>query len=346
MSDGWAIAILVLLLAGNAFFVGAEFALISAKRATIEPLAAAGNRRARVTLKAIADVSTMMAGAQLGITACSLGIGAIGEPAVAHLIEPGMEALGIPEAWVHPIAFIIAMTIVVGLHMVLGEMVPKNIAIAGPDRSALVLGPALLAVVTALRPIISLLNGSANLVLRAFGVNPSDEVASTYNREQVANLIQESQRGGMLEDEEADLLGGALELGERTAADVLIPDQALRCLPGSATCADVERAVADTGYSRFPLVDEDAVPISYVHVKDVLRDPYEDAATPIPPGAKRVLPDVDSDASLERVVRRLQSAGAHLGRVVEGGAVLGVIALEDALEEFIGEISDTAHRAP
>lgn len=149
MSDLAASWIAVLLLAGNAFFVGAEFALISARRTQIEPRAEAGTKSARLTLRGMENVSLMMAGAQLAITMCSLGLGATGEPAVAHLIEPLFEADGMPDALLHPVAFAIALAIVVTLHMVLGEMVPKNIAIAGPERSALVLGPPHYAIVRA-----------------------------------------------------------------------------------------------------------------------------------------------------------------------------------------------------
>lgn len=344
MNDTLGIAILVLLLVGNAFFVGAEFALISARRAMIEPRAAAGNRRARITLRAMEDVSLMMAGAQLGITACSLGIGAIGEPAVAHLIEPFMADLGLPEAMVHPVAFVIALSFVVVLHMVLGEMVPKNIAIAGPERSALLLGPLLVGIVISLRPVIALMNASANAILRLVGIAPADEVASAYTREQVANLIEESQREGMLDAEEAGLLEGALELVDTTASDVIIPAPDLRTLPIAASCADVETAVIETGYSRLPLLDDAGVPVAYVHVKDVLQTDNPAADQPVPTVLQRPLPDIESDASLQEVVRELQSHGAHLGRVMEGGAVLGIIALEDALEEFIGEVSDAAHR--
>src|SRR5690606_21592005 len=197
MSDYTALILAVVLLAANAFFVGAEFALISARRSQIEPRAAAGSRVARTTLRAMEQVSLVMAGAQLGITICSLGLGAVGEPAVAHLIQPGLDALGVPEGLVHPIAFVIAMTIVVYLHVVLGEMVPKNIAIAGPERSALVLGPPMMVVVSVLRPLILLINACANAILRLMRIEPKDEVSSTYTREQVAALVEESRGEGL-----------------------------------------------------------------------------------------------------------------------------------------------------
>ena len=170
MSDATAIAVAVVLLGANAFFVGAEFALISARRATIEPRAAAGSRRARTTLAAMENVSLMMAGAQLGITICSLGLGAIGEPAVAHLIEAPFASAGVPGALLHPIAFTIALAIVVFAHVVIGEMVPKNIALAGPDRAALLLAPPLAFIVRVLKPVIAVLNAVANLSLRAVKV--------------------------------------------------------------------------------------------------------------------------------------------------------------------------------
>lgn len=345
MSDWTAVVVSVLLLAGNAFFVGAEFALISARRSRIEPLVAEGRMGARTTLKAMERVTLMMAGAQLGITVCSLGLGALGEPAVAHLIEPGFERLGLPEQLVHPVAFAIALSLVVYLHMVLGEMVPKNIAIAGPERSALVLGPLLYGVVTVLKPLILLLNGIANVLLRLVRIQPADEVASVFTREQVATMIGESSREGLLDDEEFDLLEGALDLHDRTAADIMVPRDEVRSVPGDARPADVHLAAVETGFSRFPLLDPTGEPVSYVHVKDVLpRKGEPPAAGPVPSVSRRHLPDVPSDAPVERVVAMLRAAGAHLGRVVEGDRVLGIVALEDALEELIGEVKDPAHR--
>ncbi|HEY0359529.1 MAG TPA: CNNM domain-containing protein, partial [Mycobacteriales bacterium] len=208
MSDVQAVLLAVVLLGLNAFFVGAEFALITARRTQIEPRAVAGSRAARTTLRAMENVSMMMAGAQLGITVCSLGLGAVGEPALAHLVEPLFARFGVPDGLLHPAAFVLAMTIVVFLHVVLGEMVPKNIAIAGPERSALVLAPPLVAVVTVLRPFIVTMNAIANGILRLLRVEPKDEVGSTFTREEVAGLVEESRREGLLDADEYDLLSG------------------------------------------------------------------------------------------------------------------------------------------
>ena len=178
MSDGVAILVLILLLAGNAFFVGAEFAMVSARRDQIEPKAAEGSQSARWTLRGITDVSVSLAATQLGITACSLLIGAVGEPAIAHLIEGPLESWGVPGGLVHPIALVIALLIVTFLHMVLGEMVPKNIAIAGPEATAMVLTPAFAVWMKLTRPIIEFLNWIARKTLKAFGIEQRDELES------------------------------------------------------------------------------------------------------------------------------------------------------------------------
>ena len=351
MSDSTALLVAVLLLAGNAFFVGAEFALISARRSRIEPLVEAGTLGARTTLRAMERVTLMMAGAQLGITACSLGLGALGEPAVAHLLEPVFEALRVPEGVVHPLSFAIALSVVVYLHIVLGEMVPKNIAIAGPERTALVLGPVLYAIVWVLKPLLLLLNGIANVLLRLVRVEPAEEVTSVFTREQVATMISESNREGLLDDEEVHLMEGALDLQDRTAADIMVPMAEVRAVPDRASATDVHAAAVETGFSRFPLLDDAGDPVSYVHVKDVLPAKGERVAgTPVPEASRRHLPDVPPTASVEQVVQALRAAGAHLGRVVRadpagrGAGVVGIVALEDALEELIGEVKDQAHR--
>jgi CBS domain containing-hemolysin-like protein len=346
VSTTTAIVLAILLLAGNAFFVGAEFALISARRSQIEPLAQAGSRRAAATLGAMENVSLMMACAQLGITACSLGLGAIGEPAVAHVIEGPLEAAGMPDAALHPVAFAIALSIVVALHMVLGEMVPKNIAIAGPERSALALGPPLAAVARALRPLIVALNGVANAVLRLLRVEPKDEVASAFTADEVATLMAESREKGLIDAAEHELLTGALEFEGRTVASVMIPRSRLTVLPDATTPAGVQEATARTGYSRFPLADRDGRLVGYVHVKDMLTGDPAAADRPVPRASVHRLGSVASSDPLRVALATMQARGAHLARVADaGGRAIGVVALEDVLEELVGEVRDAAQAA-
>ena len=342
MGDWAALLLTVVLLALNAFFVGAEFALISARRTRIEPLVTT-SRAARTTLRAMERVSLVMAGAQLGITACSLGLGAVGEPAVAHLLEPVFERLGVPEGLLHPVAFVLALGLVVALHVVLGEMVPKNIALAGPERAALILGPPMMLVVTILKPVVVALNALANGFLRLLRVEPKDEIASTYTRTEVSAMLDESRHEGALADDEYDRLAGALGFTERTVESVLLPLEELVTLPHDAPLADIETACAETGFSRFPVRGRDEELVGYIHVKDVLEtDPEDDDR--LEDKRIRSFATIRPQQRLHEAFSVLRRRGAHLGRVVDDeGDLLGLITLEDVLEELVGEIRDSVH---
>jgi CBS domain containing-hemolysin-like protein len=346
MSDLTGVLIAVLLLGLNAFFVGAEFALVSARRSEIEPRAEGGGRTAKITLDAMEHVSLMMAGAQLGITICSLGLGYIGEPAVAHLIEPLLHDVGLSESWLHPIAFAIALLVVVYLHVVIGEMVPKNIALAGPDRAALALAPPLVLIVRVLRPAIAGLNWIANVSLRALGVEPKDEVTSAFTRDEVAGLVEESHREGMLEHGEGQLLLDALQFEDRTARVVLLPMAELETVAPGVTAAQVEELAGRTGYSRFPVRLFDGTLTGYLHLKDLLGEGDGERERPVPARLRRTLPTVNVSDRLRTVLQTMQRSRAHLARVKDAdGTVLGVVALEDVLEELVGEVRDESRRA-
>ena len=342
MSTGWAIVLSLVLLGANAFFVGAEFALVSARRTAIEPRAQAGSRAAKITLRAIESVSLMMAAAQLGITICSLGLGYLGEPAIAHIIEGPLATLGVSDGLVHPIAFAIALSIVTFLHVVLGEMVPKNLALAGPDRAALVLGPPLAFVVRVMRPAIAFLNAIANATLRLAGVRPQDEVTSAFTRDEVAGLVEQSRREGLLDPHEGRLLVGALKFEQRDARSVLLPTQDLVTVHETVTPAELEQLAARTAYSRFP-VCRDGELIGYLHLKDVIEFANVHRNRPIARSWIRPLPTVAHSDRLRKILATMQQSGAHLARVVADAAgTVGVVALEDVLEELVGEIRDEA----
>ena len=351
MSDLLGLGLTAVLLALNAFFVGAEFALVSARRAAVEPRAEAGVRSAVTTIKAMEHLSMMMAGAQLGITVCSLALGSLSEPAIAHLIEPGFAALGLPEALVHPFAFVVALALVTVLHVVLGEMVPKNVALAGPDRAALWFGPPMYYVCVVLRPVVVTFNWLANHVLRLVRVEPQDEVSSTFSREQVSGLVEESAREGLLDEDERELLAGALSFVERTVATVLLPLDQLRTVPREVTPRGLEAAAAETGFSRFPVHGargDDLV--GYLHLKDVLSATGAQRTAPVAERLVRPLPRVTEQTTLADVLASLRGSGAHLAEVVAGpggaeGTTLGVVALEDVLEELVGQIRDEVRSA-
>ena len=346
MSNLTALVVAFGLLLANAFFVGAEFALISARRTMVEPRIEAESRAARIALGAMENVSLMMAGAQLGITICSLGLGAVGEPAVAHLLEPVFDAVRMPAALVHPVAFAIALSVVVVLHVVVGEMVPKNIALAGPERAAIALAPPLVLIVRALKPFVLLLNMLANLTLRLVGVQPRSEVTSVFTRDEVAGLVAQSRREGLLDQDEHELLSGALVFDERDARSIVLAQDRVVGVTLGATAVDVEAIAARTGFSRFPVHDSAGSLVGYLHLKDVLEVEQGRRLAVIPPSRVRRLASVQAGDKLRSVLSTLQSSGAHLAQVVDAdGEILGVLALEDVLEELVGEVRDNTQRA-
>lgn len=343
MPDYVAIIIALVLLGLNAFFVGAEFALISARRTQIEPRAAEGSYAARVTVRAMERVSLMMAGAQLGITMCSLGLGAIGEPAVAHQLERPLAAIGIEGAWLHGISFTLALVVVVVLHMVLGEMVPKNIAIAGPERSAIILGPPLYAIVWVLKPVIWLMNALANCMLRLMRVKPRDEVTSAFSADQVAAFVAESHEEGLLDEDEHRVLEGSLQLSFETVRDVMTPADELETLPVDVTPKQAQQACVKTGFSRFPLVDDAGDYVGYLHLKDFVQVERGTTSKPIPADAVRPLTSVHINDSLEEALTAMQARGTHIALVRDdSGDVVGTAMLEDVIERLVGEVVDAS----
>ncbi|WP_159797600.1 hemolysin family protein [Puerhibacterium puerhi] len=342
MSTTTAVWVAVLLLAGNAFFVGAEFAILSARRSSIEPRAEAGDRRARTVLWAMEHVSLMLACAQLGVTVCSTGLGIVAEPAVAHLLEGPFHAAGLPEDLVHPVAFLIALLVVVYLHVVLGEMVPKNLAVAGPDTAVMWFGPPLVLLGRVLRPVIVALNWVANHAVRLAGIEPKDEVASAFTAQEVQSIVEHSQAEGLLRDEQG-LLGSAIEFSARTAGDVMVPVDGLVTVADGVTPDAVEHLVSRTGFSRFP-VTSGGVMVGYLHLKDVLYATNGDRHEPVPAWRVRALASVRPGDEVEEALRVMQRSGAHLARVEGPEGVRGVVFLEDILEELVGEVRDAMQR--
>jgi magnesium and cobalt exporter, CNNM family len=339
--------LVVVLLAGNAFFVGAQFALIAARRDQIEPLAQQGHRTAKITLGQMRRLSWMLAGSQLGIAACSLGLGAVAEPAFAHLLEGVFDALALPSGLLHPVAFIIALGVISYAHMVIGEMVPKNLALAAPLRSALVLGPPIALWVRVTRPILMAINATANGILRLFRVEPKTEISSTYTPEELADLIGESVAEGLLHPVDEQRLLRALRLDQVTTRALTIPSEQVVSVGPESTLGEVEALIARTGYSRFPVSsaadDGPGELVGYVHAKDLLELDRYDEQTPLPSRLIRPMVSIEADLPLTQAFSALQRADRHLGRVTDGGHTLGVVALEDVLEELVGEIEDASH---
>src|SRR6478752_6030179 len=245
MSDWAGIAWLVVLLAFNAFFVGAEFAVISARRSQIEPRAEKGSRAAKTALYAM-------------------------EHAIHHLLSGPLGLTGMSERAVDTIAFIVALVVVSYLHVVFGEMVPKNLAFSVPDRAVLMLATPLVWVSKLFHPVIVSLHWISNSVLRLFRVEPKNEAASTFTLDEVATIVNQSRIEGVLDDA-AGTVAAAVEFSDKKAGDVAVPLAELVTLPESTTPDEIERAVATHGFSRYVIVDAGGDPVGYVHLKDILR---------------------------------------------------------------------------
>lgn len=327
----------VLLLIGNGIFVGGEFALIASRRTAIEPLAAT-SQRARWALSAMNQIPLMIAGAQLGITICSLALGAIAEPALAHLLQGPFDAVGIPDDVVHPVAFVLALGVVVFLHTVVGEMVPKNITLAGPERSALILGPFMLAFCTGTKPVLNAMRWGARAVLSLWKVEATDAVKTVFTADELAGMVTQARSEGLLGSEQYSRIHAALGLNDRTAADILRPWSGVTTVSDDATPATIEALATRSGLSRFPMVQRETRRVlGFVHVKDILR--YADAQRhlPLPPEIIRPLAVIPPDRTLADLLLTMRRDRRHILLVSDGRRSLGVLTLDDVLHAVVGE---------
>ncbi|MDX6345531.1 MAG: magnesium and cobalt exporter, family [Streptomyces sp.] len=325
----------LLTLVVNAFFVGAEFAMISVRRSQIEPRAEAGERGARSVLWGLQHLSPLLAAAQLGITLCTLVLGVVAEPAIAHLLEPVFHAASVPDGLIHVFSFAIALAAATYLHMLLGEMVPKNIALADPERAALRLGPPLVGTARALRPVIFAVNALANSLLRLLGVEPKNEVTSVFSDDELSRLVTDAGQAGLLDERSALRLQDALELGRRPVGEVVRPPEHVVRAPFGITPEGLERLAAESGFSRFPVADADGRVLGYLHVKDALDAASRDR--PFPLSALRPITRVRAAVPLDDVLAAMRASRAHLAAVVdEEGRGIGLVTMEDVLKELVG----------
>jgi CBS domain containing-hemolysin-like protein len=331
----------VLLLA-NAFFVGAEFAVLSARRAQIEPRAEAGSRPAKITIKAMENVSLMLATAQLGITLCSLAILLIVEPSIHDLLKPLMVGFSYDVGYA--VSFGVALVLVTFMHVVFGEMVPKNIAFSIPERAALILAPLLYFVAQVVRPIVVTLNAIANGGLRLLRVQIRDEANSAYTLDQVEDIVEHSTREGVLSDT-SGALSNAFEFTEKKVRDISVAPSDLVSFDESVTPREIEQAVAKYGFSRYPLTSDNAEIVGYIHLKDVIDLRDDEVDSPIPAKRIRTLISLPAAMELEDALASMKRVGAHMARSFDrSGKLVGVLFLEDILEELVGEVQDATQR--
>ncbi|GAA1030252.1 hemolysin family protein [Virgisporangium ochraceum] len=324
------------LLLGNGFFVGSEFALIASRRTVLEPRAET-SRRARMALRAMSEIPLMIAGAQLGITICTLGLGAIAEPALAHYLEAPFHLVGVPDAALHPIAFVLALAIVSYLHTVIGEMVPKNLALAGPESVVVWLGPLLYWFCLATKPLLQALKWLSKVILRIWRIESTDAVKTVFTAEELAGLVSQARTEGLLDASEHARITGALALNNSTALDVMRPWASVTTVTADVSPASLEVLATRTGWSRFPVVERATRRVlGFVHVKDILGIVGAQRREPIPPELIRPLPVVAGDRTLAELLLAMRKERRHMMLVSDARTPLGVVTLDDVLMAVVG----------
>jgi CBS domain containing-hemolysin-like protein len=336
------------LLVANGFFVAIEFAVVSSRRTKLESSAESGDRRAQRALSAVREVNFQLSGAQLGITMASLGLGVVAEPAVADLLAIPLGWIGLGDSAAHAIAVVAGLTIVVFLHMVIGEMVPKNIALTDPEKTLVRLAPLDRAYLTVFGPVVKVLNVVSNAGIRLLGVEPRDELTVAHTPDELAMMLAASREEGVIEDFAADLLAGVLDFGGLTAGDVMVPREAIRFVGRETTAREAERIVVERGHTRLPVVGRDLDDVrGFIHAKDLLTLAAVDADRPLPPRLLRRMLVVPENRSLEDLLLSMRRSRVHFALVVtDDGATAGLVTLEDLLERLVGDILDESDRVP
>lgn len=337
MTVGASVALSVALLVLNGFFVAAEFAIVSAKRHRLEVLAAEGSGAARAAVRNSRELSLMLAGAQLGITLATLGLGALAKPTVAELMTPLLVAARLPESAAAVVAVVIAVAVVVFLHMVVGEMAPKSWAISHPERSAVLLALPFRAFTRVTGPVLRALNGLANAVLRLGKVDPVDETTPVQGPVELQLLLTASREHGLIEAGQERLLSNVIDLAAIPIYAVTLPLADVVTAPLSSTAGDIERISQRSGRSRLVVLDDDGLPLGLVHVRDAV---LAEVDRPVSDLVYEAL-HLDQHDTLLDAVARMRVARAQLAFVTgPDDTVLGVTALEDLLERVLGEFDD------
>ena len=341
MSNPWVVAVVTAaIIVLSAFFVAVEFALLAAKRHRLED-AAATSRAARAALRSSSELTILLAGSQLGITACTLALGAITKPAVHHWLTPLLADVGAPAVVADVAGFVLALIIVTFLHLVVGEMAPKSWAIAHPEQSAIMLALPMRAFMMPARPLLVALNNAANWCLRKVGVEPVDQVASGQDPDALRHLVTHSANVGALDASYVGHLAGALDLRRITVADLVTNRPTPAALGPGATAGDVRESANRTGHLRILVRDRRAgVPDGVVHVRDTLL--LEDDA-PTADLAHRVL-ELDASAPLHSALGRMRETSSHLAVVRTGADAFAVVTLTDILAHLFPRTTAEARR--
>ncbi|MFI0369310.1 hemolysin family protein [Actinomadura sp. 1N219] len=324
--------ITALLLVGNGFFVAAEFALVAANRPQLERAAAKGSRPAVAALAGVRELSLMLAGAQFGITMCSLGLAIVTEPAFEHFLEPPLHALGVPETGAKAIALACALAVVTFLHMVIGEMAPKSWAITHPERAALILALPFRAFAKVSRPILSALNAATNALLRLFRVTPKDELDPHTDAARLSHLVGESRRLGLIGRHDHELLRRAISAREATVGHLVVPATSVTTIGADATAAQIRRTATASGHNRLLVRDLDGATTGIVHVRAAITEPGGDRRAG---ELAHPAPVLTAETTILDAVSRMRRARAQLAVVNDADEFAGIVTLDDLLAELL-----------
>ena len=345
------VLIVIGLLLLNGLFVAAEFAIVGVSRVEMERIARRGSAAARLVRWVIADPvrqDRFIATAQLGITAASLGLGMYGEHALAEWIARHLEGWG-AERWIaaHTVASVVAVAVLTYFHIVIGEMVPKSLALQAPGRTALWIGPPMRVVQLATWPLVVALNGIGNAILGLFGVRRAARSPEHYRTpEEIAFIVRESQAGGLLRKASAQVVGDLLEFADRTAGEVMVPRVRIAALPVNADSDALAELLRTSPHTRYPVYEGtlDRI-VGMLHVRDALRALRE--RTPIGPEHLRPVPHLPATASTDQLLVAMRQAGVQMAIVMdEYGGTAGIVTLEDLFEEVVGEITERPTEVP
>ena len=345
------LAALVVLVAANAFFVAAEFALVSVRRTRIEELVAQGSEAAKWVQKATQDPDRFIAATQLGITLASLGLGWLGEPALAHLLEPivALVPSSIRSGVSHGLAAAIAFGAITFLHVVVGELMPKSIALQNPERTSLIVAQPTVWTERIFKPVIWVLNGAGNGLLRLVGVRPATAREMVHSVEELKMLVSASAEGGVVEAEEQDMLHAVLDLSETPVRQVMVPRTEMVAIPASATLDEMTAFALEHSFARFPVYQGNLDEVlGVVHLRDIVHAGHSSGGGNVT--ARNLMREaifVPETVGLTTVLRHFRSRRQHLAIVLdEYGGTAGVVTLSDLLEEIVGEVSDEFDTGP
>ena len=334
------IIIVLLLVFMNAFFVATEFSMVKVRKSRIETLVAEGNNRAKYTLKVVRDLNSYLSACQLGITLASLGLGWVGEPAVARMLEPLFELMHLPETMVHSVSFVIGFSLITTFHIVLGELCPKSLAILFAEKIAMFTAMPLIFFYKLTYPIMWAFNHSTNLILKAFGVSQVDEAEEAHTDEEIKLLVEDSYKHGLIDKTEMALVDNIFDFTETTVKDIMIPRTDMACLFIDDTFEEIVSYTLNNPFTRYPICRENKDNIiGFVHIKDLYKQKVEGKDN-----IDEVIRDINfipESMSISELLKLFKKQKAQIAIIIdEYGGTFGLVTVEDILEEIVGEMQD------